>query len=377
MKASHGLGLAILAVSALRAAPEPGSAPVIAWRPWSAEVFAQAKRENKFVLMDLEAVWCHWCHVMEEITYHDPAVVQLINARYLAVRVDQDARPDLSNRYEDYGWPATVVFAPDGSEIVKRQGYIPPGPMASILQGIIDDPTPVGPGTGEKSPPAANTPRQERAAALRRQLYEGYDDVQGGWGFSHKVLDADAVEFALREAARGDQAAADKARATLRLQRKLLDPVWGGVYQYSVGGNWDEPHFEKIMQMQADNLRIYALAHARWGDAGYLDTARAIHRYLRTFLTSPDGVVYTSQDADLVPGEHSADYYALDDAGRRARGIPRIDRHVYAREKRLGHRRAGATRRGLRRRNHPPRGRAGRPLGAGAPRAGRWRLPAR
>jgi len=86
------------------------------------------------------------------------------------------------------------------------------------------------------------------------------------------------------------------------------------------------------MSIQADDLRSYARAYAQWGDAADLASARAIHHYLRTFLTSPDGVVYASQDADLVPGEHSADYFALDDAGRRARGIPRIDRHVYARE---------------------------------------------
>ena len=94
----------------------------IVWRSWSPAAFADAGREHKFVLLDLEAVWCHWCHVMDQETYSDPKVIALINARYIALRVDQDARPDLSNRYEDYGWPATVVFAADGSEIVKRQG---------------------------------------------------------------------------------------------------------------------------------------------------------------------------------------------------------------------------------------------------------------
>ena len=103
---------------------------------------AGAKEDNRFVLLDLGAVWCHWCHVMEDVTYRDPEVMRLLRSRYIAVRVDQDARPDLSNRYEDYGWPATIVFNADGSEIVKRQGYIPPRPMASMLQAIIDDPTP-------------------------------------------------------------------------------------------------------------------------------------------------------------------------------------------------------------------------------------------
>jgi len=308
-------------------AAAPAGSAAIHWEKWSDEVFVRARKENKFVLLDLEAGWCHWCHVMDETTYRDPAVVALMGERYIAVRVDQDSRPDLANRYEDYGWPATVVFAPDGTEIVKKQGYVPPARLAAILQGILADPTPLPGGEAREA-----TPTTGDGAVLREQLYRGYDDQAGGWGFSHKFLDWDAVEFALREAGRGDAAAEDKARTTLRLQRKLLDPVWGGMYQYSVGGNWDEPHFEKIMQMQAENLRIYALAYAQWGDPDHLATARAIHWYLRAFLTSPDGVVYTSQDADLVPGEHSAEYYALDGAGRRARGVPRVDRHVYARE---------------------------------------------
>src|SRR6476661_4591728 len=80
-------------------------APAIEWREWSDDIFAQAKKQNRFVLLDLGAVWCHWCHVMEEITYRDPKVIALINSKYIPVRVDQDSRPDLSNRYEDYGWP--------------------------------------------------------------------------------------------------------------------------------------------------------------------------------------------------------------------------------------------------------------------------------
>ncbi len=321
----------MLAVSGLS---RPLRAPdAIVWHAWSPEIFAQAKRENKFILLDLEAVWCHWCHVMAETTYPDPTVVKLVQSRYLAVRVDQDSRPDLSNRYEDYGWPATVIFAPDGSELVKRQGYVPPKAMAALLQAVIDDPTP-GPSVRPETAITAATATElgeTRRAELLRAWNAGYDDKAGGWGFSHKYLDWDSVELALHRSA-ADSQAAQRARDTLRLQRKLIDPVWGGVYQYSVGGDWNEPHFEKIMQMQAENLRIYALAYARWHDPADLASARAIYGYLRAFLTSPEGVVYTSQDADLVPGEHSAEYYALDDAGRRARGIPRIDTHIYARE---------------------------------------------
>ncbi len=329
--AAFGLGLAFSPVHAAESTEAPSA---LVWHAWSDDLFAQAKRENKFVLLDLEAVWCHWCHVMEATTYRDPRVVALLRERYLLVRVDQDSRPDLATRYEDYGWPATVIYAPDGAEIVKKQGYIEPNGMARLLQAVIDDPPPVAAQnvSTDRATADSTSLTPERRAALRTTWLGGYDEKEGGWGFSHKFLEADAVELALREAARGDTASEKRARDTLRLQRKLLDPVWGGIYQYSAGGTWDEPHFEKIISIQADDLRTYALACAQWGDPADLDTVRAIHGYVRKFLTSPDGVVYVSQDADLVPGEHSADYFSLDDAGRRARGLPRIDRHIYARE---------------------------------------------
>ena len=306
----------------------------VEWHGWSDDVFARARREHKFVLLDLEAVWCHWCHVMEETTYRDPAVLLLMHDRYLAVRVDQDSRPDLASRYEDYGWPATVIYAPDGTEIVKKQGYLAPPEMVRLLQAVIDDPAPVAAQnvSHDQAATTATALAADRRTALQAQWLAGYDDKEGGWGDSHKYLDADTVEFALHLAVRGDARAAQMARDTLRLQRQLIDPVWGGIYQYSAGGTWREPHFEKIISMQADNLRLYARAYAQWGDPVYLENSTAIHRYVRGFLTDPEGIAYPSQDADLVPGEHSADYFALNDSARRARGLPRIDEHRYARE---------------------------------------------
>src|SRR6201993_1810286 len=127
---------------ALLFCPKLEAAGEIPWQPWSASIFNEARPQGRFVLLDLGTGWCHWCPVMEEVTYTDPTVVDLIRSHYLGIRVDADSRPDLANRYEDYGWPATIVFNSDGSEIVKRQGYIPPKPMASMLQAIIDNPPP-------------------------------------------------------------------------------------------------------------------------------------------------------------------------------------------------------------------------------------------
>src|SRR5580700_3002680 len=139
MSVAVKLSTLLLLSASLASAAEPAA---IQWQDWSGTLFQQAARENKFVLLDLEAVWCHWCHVMAETTYKDPEVVQLIQSRYIPVRVDQDARPDLSNRYEDYGWPATIVFGSNGKEIVMRSGYMEPRDFAALLKAIIVNPSP-------------------------------------------------------------------------------------------------------------------------------------------------------------------------------------------------------------------------------------------
>src|SRR5215471_11424963 len=191
----------------------------------------------------------------------------------ITVRVDADARPDLADRYEDYGWPATIVFNAEGGEIVKRRGYLPPRQMGSMLQAIIDDPTP-GPSVIPEAPFAAGTEStlgDDTRNELRRILIESYDPENGGWGTVQKFLDADTVEYATSESRRGDERLGHMARETLSAELQLMDPAWGGVYQYSTDGDWKHPHFEKIMQMQAEDLRVYAQAYSFWKEPVYLD----------------------------------------------------------------------------------------------------------
>jgi uncharacterized protein YyaL (SSP411 family) len=308
-----------------------GPAPAIAWQPWSDDVFQRATKENKLVLLDLGAVWCHWCHVMDETTYVDPAVRRLLAAKYIAVHVDQDARPDLSNRYEDYGWPATIVFDPAGKEIAKRRGYIPPQAMSSMLAAFIDDPTP-GPAGGPvaevKAASVAALPAEAKAAMVKR-IRAAYDAKNEGWGEGHKFVDPDVIEYCLMS---GEADLKKMATGTLGAMRKLIDPVWGGVYQYSTDGDWDHAHFEKIMSYQADDMRVYAQAYLATGDAAWLQASKDVHKFIKGFLTSLDGTFYVSQDADVVRGKHSEEYFKKSDADRRKEGIPKIDTHVYARE---------------------------------------------
>jgi len=203
--------------------------------------------------------------------------------------------------------------------------------MASMLQAIIDDPTP-GPSVQaevEVRPAASPALMDSERHELIGRLKSDYDQKNGGWFGEQKYIDPGVIEYCLID---GDGDLRQMARRTLDANLKLIDPVWGGVDQYSTDSDWDHPHFEKIMSTQADNLRIYAQAYLATGDAKYLKAAEQIHGFLMNFLTSPEGAFYVSQDADLHPGEHGADYFKLADADRRKLGVPRVDRHCYARE---------------------------------------------
>lgn len=306
----------------------------IDWQPWSPEVFEQAARDKKFVLLDLEAVWCHWCHVMDQKTYANEDVANVISEHFIAVKVDHDERPDLANRYRNYGWPATIVFSADGREIVKRAGYIAPQRMARLLLAIVDDPSPerLAKSTEPREFAKNALLSEELTAELVARHQSTFDWNLGGYKSAKKALDRDSTEYSMVRARMGDVTAEKMARLTIDASMALIDPEWGGAYQYSTNGDWNHPHFEKIMAVQAGFLRLYSLAYLQWQEPHYLRAALDIEKYLAGFLTSPDGAYYTSQDADLIQGVKCASYFELADTERRNRGMPRIDTNIYARE---------------------------------------------
>ena len=206
--------------AAARAAP-------IDWQPFSDALFEQARRGKRFVILDLEAVWCHWCHVMEEKTWHDPQVAAIVEARYIAAKADADARPDLARRYDEYGWPATIVFGPDGQEIVKRRGFIPPERMRGLLQGIVADPRPIRYRDQASLEAWSESPLLSDAVrtTLRKQFTRTHDAARGGLAQELKYLDRDTAEYALMLARRGDPQAAAMVRRDLDGALNLIDPA--------------------------------------------------------------------------------------------------------------------------------------------------------
>lgn len=307
------------------------------WEAWSPESFERARRERRFLLIDGAAEWCHWCHVMDETTYLDPEVGRLLSERFVAIKVNIDERPDLAERYGNWGWPATIVLSPDAEELGKYGGYLPAERLRGILARVGELSAPgAGPRPGDT--PAPVEALGWLAARSQHDLDAYYDPELGGWGRRQKAALGANVEFELVRASHGDRQAQARALFSVRQHRALIDPVWGGVYQYSAGRGWNEPHFEKLMPFQTSNLEACARASAASGDQAALADARQIAAYIERFLTDPAGGFYASQDADVNAHDRTAPFvdghtfYARDDAGRRALGAPRVDHNLYPHE---------------------------------------------
>ncbi len=311
------------------------------WQDLSPAALQKAKTEGKLLLLDCVATWCHWCHVMDDTTYTDAVLGDYLAQHAVAMRVDIDARPDIASRYEDWGWPATVILSPNGQELGKFRGYLTAPRLLEILQAAREnsgnvDLKPAAVGLSEKPLPPASL--SWVGALLLHTLDNFYDADQGGWGRGQKLPLGANIEVELLRAQHGDQAAQQRAQQSLDAQRALLDPVWGGLYQYSTGGVWTNPHFEKRLPIQTIAIEAYARAYHSKHRPSDLQEAQQVVAYLHNFLRNSDGEFLVSQDADLGGHEKTAHfvdghlYYAKSDAERRAQGMPRIDSHVYAME---------------------------------------------
>ena len=307
------------------------------WQKWSPALFDRAAQENKHILLHMAAVWCHWCHVMEGTTYRDPAIQKAILDKFIPVRVDQDADPELSYRYENWGWPATIMLDKDGNEIFKRRGYIPPELFAKLLAAVIEDPSALPSYTMGSVDPNAVGLSAERRTKTETLLLKTYDRQHGGFGEAQRFVHGDTLEWALERSRKLQRNAdpevwRDVASRTLGGARRIIDPVWGGMFQYSDKVDWSGPHYEKLLSVQRDALRAYVLAWQIGHDTTDLQAAKDIARWLMDFMRSDNGAFYTSQDADVSHGEHGDVFYAKPDAARRAGPQPPIDRNSYARE---------------------------------------------
>jgi uncharacterized protein len=309
--------------------PRPNRAHEIKWRGWSEEAFAEAGRLDRPILLSISAVWCHWCHVMDETTYSNAGVIDLINREYVPIRVDNDLRPDINQRYNMGGWPTTAFLTSSG-DILTGATYLPADQMADALARVAAYYQANRPEIASRvleGRKRAGSGVTRSAGRLEDGIVEGvveavknaYDPEYGGFGSAPKFPQTDAILLLLEQAQLGDDPEL-RAMATHTLKMMAAggtyDHVEGGFFRYSTTQDWSVPHFEKMLEDHAG--LVSALALAGLHDA--LDTTTA---YLDMVLRDPATGLYAgSQDAD----EH---YYSLDADGRAQADAPYVDRRIY------------------------------------------------
>ena len=308
----------------------------IRWESWGDSIFQKAKAEKKLVLLNLKAEWCHWCHVMEAETYSVKQVQDVLRANYIAVAEQQDANPALSAQYREYGWPATIIFSSSGKELKVLSGYVEAKEFAEQLTRLVTSPED-SVRTPQKGKLNAETGEDALLQLLKERYRDSLDLVKGGLKTSHRFLDPDSIEYALRQSLRGEHLDRDWLLVTLAANQSLQDPIWGGFFQYSTRRDWNYPHFEKLLTSQVVNIKSYLGAYSALGKpdgAGLL--AEATQRYIDSFLRSGDGSFYVSHSADIAGVKNNREYFALSNDARRSIGLPKVDTHEYAKEAGLG-----------------------------------------
>jgi uncharacterized protein len=299
------------------------------WHEWSADAFDKAQRENKPVLLDVGAVWCHWCHVMDRESYENPEIAKLINENYVPVKVDRDERPDVDSRYQaaiqaisgQGGWPLTAFLTADGRPFFGGT-YFPPEDYqgrpgfkrvlltlsaayrekhgdvvesAEHVMSAIDQAEVFAGRSGEISPAIPDS--------MVKSAIQSFDAQNGGFGSAPKFPHPSILDLLIDYCGRtGNEQAREVVTTTLdRMARGgVYDQLAGGFHRYSVDERWVVPHFEKMSYDNSELLKNYVHAYQLTGDEFYAHTARDSIRWMDEWLSDRDrGGFYASQDADI------------------------------------------------------------------------------
>jgi uncharacterized protein len=335
----------------------------IQWHEWGPEAFATAQRENKPMLLDIGAVWCHWCHVMDRESYDDPAIAEIVNEHFIAMKVDRDERPDIDSRYQaavqavsgQGGWPLTAFLTPDGKPFYGGT-YFPPNDgygrpsFRRVLLSIAN-------AYKEKNGDVVEQAKMVESAIAQSESFQGrggkisaravtaieesafkmFDARHGGFGQAPKFPHPSALDLLIERYARAQDSAelrsAGRTNAPVPTQPDQLrnvivttlehmanggvyDQLAGGFHRYSVDERWVVPHFEKMCYDNSELLKNYVHAYQATGSEFFAHVARDIIRWMDEWLSDRErGGFYASQDADINMDD-DGDYFTwtLDEA---------------------------------------------------------------
>jgi len=318
--------------------------PVL-WHAWGPEAFARAVAENKPVLLDIGAVWCHWCHVMDRESYEDPEMARIINESFIAVKVDRDERPDVDARYQaavsaisgQGGWPLTAFLTPDGrpyfggTYFPRDDRYGRPGfgrvllTMAQVWRDQRDEALESAASVMAviEQNESFSSHSDDLTLALADKLAEAalaqFDPRNGGFGSQPKFPHPASLDLLLHLAVnRGNERAREAFSLTLEKMAEggVYDQLAGGFHRYSVDERWVVPHFEKMLYDNTELLRNYVHGYQSFVREDFRQTALEIVAWFDRVMTNRErGGFYASQDADINLDD-DGDYFTwtLDEA---------------------------------------------------------------
>jgi uncharacterized protein len=321
------------------------------WHEWGEEAFQKARAESKPILLDIGAVWCHWCHVIDRESYENPEIAAAINRLFIPVKVDRDERPDVDARYQSAisaisgqgGWPLTAFLTPDGKPFFGGT-YFPPTDVGGrpglrrILQAVSD-------AFQSRRAEVDNSAQALEEAVAKAEIFQGargvfdarvvdaviesalrqFDETHGGFGQSPKFPHASTVDLLLEcfQATRRPQLlpVADRTLEGMALGG-VYDQLAGGFHRYSVDERWCVPHFEKMTYDNSELLRNFVHGFQVTRKLLFRETAEGIIAWVNEVLSDQErGGFYASQDADQTLDD-DGDYFTWTVAEARAELAP-------------------------------------------------------
>jgi len=315
------------------------------WLPWGEEAFARARAEDKPILLDIGAVWCHWCHVMDRESYESPDLAALLNAHFVCIKVDRDERPDVDTRHQravqalsgQGGWPLTAFLTPEG-DVFFGGTYFPPDDRLGrpSFRAVLEKVNEIFHAQRDKVTGSGREVRDHVSALLREgapgaltptllelgaaRMAKLFDSRHGGFGSQPKFAHPSAVDFLLaRWWDTGQPWLREIVEKTLvgMAEGGVCDQLGGGFHRYSVDERWIVPHFEKMAYDNAELLKVYLHAFAALGDPRFAAAARGIVSWTLEVLADPAGGFGASQDAD-VGLDDDGDYFTWTEDEARA-----------------------------------------------------------
>jgi uncharacterized protein len=313
----------------------------IDWHEWNEQAFARAKAEDKPILLDIGAVWCHWCHVIDRESYENPAICKIINEHFVAIKVDRDERPDVDSRYQSAisaisgqgGWPLTGFLLPDGKPFFGGTYFPPEDQMGRpgfrrVLLAVADSFKNKRPGLIRAADSLSDAVAQAETFTGAHgafdlgvvdsqisSLTQLFDIRNGGFGKAPKFPHCSSLDLILEQhqllaTTGGEQGKHLLAMAETTLEKMarggMYDQLAGGFHRYSVDEKWLVPHFEKMSYDNSELLKNFLHGWQVTQNPLLKQTAEGIITWVNEVLSDQQhGGFYASQDAD----------YSLDDDG--------------------------------------------------------------